>query len=100
MLILAMLVIGQTSKAEVVYDDSVNRTTNGAGDALVFTQSGYEYGDEVILGGTARYLTNISFEYYQMGIPAGATIRLRIYENDGAAYGTNFNAPNLRHRFL
>jgi len=94
MLLVTVLLFGHTSKADIVYNNSVNRSTNGSGDALVFAQSGYEYGDEVVLAGTtARYLTNFAIEYYQNGIPAGATMRLRIYSNDGTAYGTNFNAP-------
>jgi hypothetical protein len=93
MLLVTVLLFGHTSKADIVYNNSVNRSTNGSGDALVFAQSGYEYGDEVALAGTARYLTNFAIEYYQNGIPAGATMRLRIYSNDGTAYGTNFNAP-------
>ncbi len=64
-----------------VYDDSVNDLTKR------FDPGTIEVGDEIILAGTARYLSSFAFEYW--GTAAGAafqgqvTARLRFYANDG-----------------
>ena len=87
-LVVTML-ISQTTRAEIVYNDTTTRETSG-GNPLVFAQSGYEYGDEVLLNTAgSRFLTNFTLEYYANMLPPGATMQLRIYQNDGAAYGTN-----------
>ena len=91
-LAVAVLLVNQSAHALIVYNNSTIRQTNNLGDSLYFAQSGYEFGDEVVLSpATNAYLTNFTFEYYGTGL-AGATVTLRIYGND-AVYGTNFFAP-------
>ena len=87
------ILISQAARAEVVYNNSTTRETSG-GNALYFAQGGYEFGDEVLLNTAgSRFLTNFTLEYYANTLPPGATMRLRIYQNDGVGYGTNFNTP-------
>ena len=91
-LAVAVLLVSQSARALIVYNNSTTRETNALGNPLYFAQSGYQFGDEVVLfPATNAYLTNFSFEYYGTGL-AGATVTLRIYGND-AVYGTNFSAP-------
>ncbi len=91
-LAVAVLLVSQSARALIVYNNSTTRETNALGNSLYFAQSGYQFGDEVVLfPATNAYLTNFSFEYYGTGL-AGATVTLRIYGND-AVYGTNFSAP-------
>src|SRR4051812_49303027 len=61
----------------IVYEDS----TNYSGQ---FNHSANEYGDEIILAGTARLVTQFQFEYYGSFTPDGnESARLRFYSNTG-----------------
>jgi hypothetical protein len=65
------------ARAELVYDNSDTGGTN-VHYALV------EYGDEVILTGTSRVVSEFLFEYYgEFTVAGDETARLRIYRNDG-----------------
>ena len=90
-LVVAAILLGHSAHAVVVYDNSHNRQTNELGAPLRFTEGGYEFGDEVVLGGglTNAYLTNFVFEYYGSGL--SGTLTLRVYANNGSQYGTNAN---------
>ena len=73
--------------AETIYD-------NSAHDLLTrFNPGTLEVGDQIILGGSARYLSYFSFEYWGLNATNGANFggnvefRVRFYLNDG----TNFN---------
>lgn len=72
-----------TLRADTVYNNSTN-------DIKVrFDTAAREVGDEIILAGTARYLTNFSFEYWgtsQAGAFAAAEVRVRFYLNDGPEF--------------
>lgn len=64
-------------QAEFIYDNSDTGGTN-------VYYSVVEYGDEIILGGTSRVVSQFLFEYYGDFIPAGdETARIRLYKNDG-----------------
>jgi len=59
-----------------------------------FEQSGYKFGDEVNLSPAAgAFVTNFQFEYWGNSLSGDEMVNLAFYRNDGAAYGTNFNAP-------
>jgi hypothetical protein len=65
--------------AEIVYDNS---------DSANYLQTDYEstneFGDEVILAGTARIVTEIQIEYYAQFTPSGSQLgRVRFYANTG-----------------
>lgn len=72
-----------TQQAYLVYDNSVH-------DLLYrFNPGSLEIGDEINLAGTARYLTEFSFEYWGLNTSLGNTFagavkaRVRFYKNDG-----------------
>lgn len=75
----AMLVQG----SPVLYENVTVRS-----DPERFSQSGYEFGEEIVLAGsaTAYTVTNFAFEYFGYG-PAftsnSVTVTLRFYANDG-----------------
>src|SRR4051812_32827696 len=54
--LLCATVSAQTQTPVIVYDNSSNPEG-------VYQESSEEYGDEVVLSGTARYVTEIDFEY-------------------------------------
>src|SRR5687767_11220460 len=66
--------------AEIVY----NNTTNNL--RLTFTNN-FEFGDQVILGGTARQLTSFALEYSGTNFSGNETARVRFYKNDGPGSG-------------
>lgn len=82
---LAVLCAAGGLRAASVYDNSVN-------DYRVrFDPGTLEVGDEIILAGTARYLTNFSFEYWGTSTAGNrfngtVTARVRFYRNDGAPF--------------
>ena len=56
--------------------------------------NGIEFGDEIVLSPLqGAFITNFSFEYWGENFLGDEQVGLRFYRNDGAAYGTNFNAP-------
>ncbi len=72
--------------AATIFDNSKN-------DLLTrFNPGTAEVGDEVVLGGSERFLTNFSFEYWGTNTAGGAGFagaieaRVRFYRNDGAAF--------------
>jgi hypothetical protein len=71
-------VFGQTPV--VVYETS----TNYSGQ---YNQSTNEYGDEIILFGNKRVVTQIQIEYFASFVPSGDEIaRIRFYENTGPGW--------------
>ncbi|MBI3416054.1 MAG: hypothetical protein HY043_12210 [Verrucomicrobia bacterium] len=73
----AALFAALTARAELVFDNS--QTYLGK-----FSTNLVEYGDEVILGGSARTITTFQFEYYGDFLRTGdETARIRFYKNDG-----------------
>jgi hypothetical protein len=73
--------------AEVVYDNS--------SDPSGFDyESPNEYGDQVILAGTARVVTEIQIEYYASYTPHGNELaRVRFYANTGPFWQGNTDYP-------
>jgi hypothetical protein len=71
--------VGLTARAEWVYNNSSNDLS------MRFDIGTAEAGDEIVLAGTARVLTNFSFEYWAQGLTGGDEKgQVRFYKNDGA----------------
>lgn len=83
-LVCGLLLCGSGTKADTIYDNSTN-------DQLVRLDPGtLEVGDEIVLAGTARYLTNFSFEYWGTSLTPGqfagnVEVCIRFYMNNGIA---------------
>lgn len=87
--VLALVLFGAAAShgADVVYDNSTDST--GAN-----YETTNEYGDEVILAGTARAITEIQFEYYASFTVQGDELgRVRFYANNGPIWMGN---PDFR----
>jgi hypothetical protein len=74
-----------TAAADIIYDDSQHDL------GVRFNPGTLEIGDEILVTGTARYLTNFSFEYWGTSTTAGAfagqvEARVRFYLNDGVLF--------------
>ncbi len=75
-------------RAETIYDDSVNDLKRR------YNPGTMEVGDEILLGGTARYLTNFAFEFWgtnsaspdNLAFAGAVQARVRFYSNDGAPF--------------
>lgn len=71
--------IGGTAHGDVVYANSTNDLS------LRFNPLSFEVGDEIVLDGTARYVTAFNFQYWGVGWSGDEEMRLRFYANDGDA---------------
>ncbi len=65
---------------EIVYDNTTTRLNPPR-----FAQSGFEFGDQVILDGTARTVSAFSFEYDGTNFSGGEMAQVRFYANDSGA---------------
>ena len=75
----ATLLAAQSSNGELVFD-------NSTGDLLTrFNPTTYEVGDEIILAGGARTMTNFVFQYYGENFSGDEFAQVRFYVNDGGA---------------
>jgi hypothetical protein len=76
-------------RADVVY----NNSTNDLG--IRFNIGTAEVGDEIVLAGTARLITNFVFQYWGENFSGNEAARVRFYANDGtnAPAGTNILVP-------
>jgi hypothetical protein len=75
------------ARAELVYDNTDTGGTNVYYSLL-------EYGDEIILTGTNRVISQFSFEYFGDFTPTGdETARLRLYKMDGPKTADGDPAP-------
>ena len=73
--------------AEIIYDNS---TTYLERDY----ESTNEFGDEVLLAGTARFVTEFQLEMYAQFVPNGTQFgRLRFYQNTGPNWNGNPDYP-------
>jgi hypothetical protein len=80
------------SRAEIVYDNSTTALQRDG--ALVDYESTNEFGDEVILAGTARIVTEIQIEYYAQFTPNGTQLgRVRFYANTGPLWKGDADYP-------
>jgi type 1 fimbria pilin len=76
----ALLILGSgRARADVVYANSTNDLN------LRFNTELFEVGDEIVLDGTARIVTNFNFQYWGVGWNGDEELRVRFYANDGAA---------------
>jgi len=74
---MASLWVASTCAASVVYEAKYTGTS-----ILPYYNSGNAYGDEIVLGGTDRVLTEFHFAYYSDYSQPGA-LSFTLYENDG-----------------
>lgn len=79
--VLASGLFGGVSRADVVYANS----TNDLG--IRFNIGSAEVGDEIVLAGTSRLITNFIFQYWGENFSGNESARVRFYANDGT------NAP-------
>jgi len=79
-----------TASAETIYE-------NRAAYVGTFNNGGFELGNQITLGGTARYLNLFSFEYSLFPAP-GANVQgiVRFYNNDGAQTTTSYSTPGTK----
>jgi hypothetical protein len=86
--------LATSASADAIFNNATN-------DIKVrFNPGTFEVGDQVVLAGNARYLTNFAFEYWgtnatAAGNPAfsgSVEARVRFYKNDGAAFN-GYAAP-------
>jgi hypothetical protein len=81
------LLSARAAFADIVYDNSNSYSGFDY-------ESPNEYGDQVILAGTARSVTEIQIEYYASFIPHGNEVaRVRFYANTGPFWQGNTDAP-------
>lgn len=78
----AILFVAAVAQADVVY----NNTTTPLNTRYASTA---EFGDQIVLAGSNRLLTNFTFEYFGLNFSGDEQARFRIYRNDGAG-----GAPN------
>ena len=74
----SVLFSSQSVQAELVYNNSTDPTP------VPFRPGTIEVGDEIILGGSGRTLTNFTFQYSGFSFSGTEKMQFRIYENDGA----------------
>src|SRR5687768_2331962 len=74
--LIALISCVSTLRAQIIYDNTATRL----GGMSVERR---EYGDQIDLGGTARRLTQILFEYYAQFTPTGdEEVKVRLYTNE------------------
>ena len=77
---------GTSLRAATIFDNSANDLS------VRFNPGTYEVGDEILLGGTERYLTGFDFEYWgtntanPTAFAGSVEARVRFYENTGAPF--------------
>ena len=86
------VVLGTWLSADEVYDNSVNDL------AYRFAPGPLEIGDEIRLAGTARIVTNFTFEYWgenasRPDFAGYVQARVRFYENDGEPATSGYPTP-------
>jgi hypothetical protein len=75
----AVFLAVSSASASLVYNNSTS-------DSDLYYSSFNEFGDEVVLAGTDRYISEIRFEYFGQNFNANEGLRLRIYANNGPAF--------------
>jgi len=78
-----MAAVLPAARAEIVYNNSTTDLSQRLTGGTV------EIGDELVLGGTGRHLTDFSFEYYGISFSGNERAQVRLYANDGLAYSNN-----------
>jgi hypothetical protein len=79
--VVAAALLAPTAHAELVYNNSSNDLTNR------FNPGTNEVGDEIVLAGGGRILTDFTFQYWGVFTNSGADARIRFYANDGSTNG-------------
>jgi len=88
--------LSQTLLADYIYNNATNDLLTRFPAA-----NGVKYGDEIILAGTDRFLTNFSFEFYGTNTAGGGTysgspeVKVRFYYNDGPLFNGYATPSNI-----
>jgi hypothetical protein len=85
---LACVTFARPGAADVIFDNSQHDSN------IRFNPGFVEVGDEILLAGNARYLTNFTFEYWGTNCAAAGNplfggnvqFRIRFYQNDGPMF--------------
>ena len=87
LLAIALVGFGVSRADDVIYDN----TSHYLGTyASVVT----EYGEEIVLGGTSRTLTQFAFEYFgDFRSQGDELMKIRLYANDGQQIGPDYITP-------
>ncbi|HEV2391752.1 MAG TPA: hypothetical protein VG146_05235 [Verrucomicrobiae bacterium] len=89
-LALGVLAFAVSLRADVIYDNSKSDLETRFDPGMI------EVGDEILLSGSARFLTNFSFEFWGTArngsFAAPVEARVRFYQNDGALV-SGYHAP-------
>ena len=88
LLAVAILCVNFSVRAEVVYANSTNDLNARFDPGLV------EVGDEIVLAGGARTMTDFNFQYWGLNFSGNEFARVRFYANDGAASPAGPLMPN------
>jgi len=88
LLLASVLLMGASASAEIIYSNTNSDSNLRFGPTT-------QFGDEIILAGTARTLTSFSFEYWALnagtvspGLSPTAAVQVRFYINDGPLFNT------------
>lgn len=85
--LIAGALLGNSTHAEIIYDNSSNYEGQ-------MNDTRLESGDEVVLAGTSRLVTDFAFEYFaEFTVTGDETARLRFYNMDGDPGENPFAAP-------
>src|ERR1041385_848055 len=94
LLLASLLMIGANASAEIIYSNTNNDSQYRFGPPGA-AGSTTQFGDEIILAGTARTLTAFSFEYWALnggtvspGLSPTAAVTVRFYINNGPLFNT------------
>ena len=87
-LVAAILCVNFSLRADVVYANTNNDLTARFNPGLI------EVGDEIVLAGGARTVTDFNFEYWGLNFSGNEFARIRFYANDGAASPAGPLLPN------
>ena len=92
-LVVALLFVAQTGQSQVVFDNTQNSTATldpYLNPGTVYLSDTNEFGDDVLLSpAVGCVLTNFAIQTFVSTnlLATGATMRLKIYANDGTNYG-------------
>lgn len=81
-------------QADFVYQNSTGNLDQRLSSGII------EVGDEIVLDGTARFLTDFDFEYYGISFSGNEQAVVRFYYNDGPAFNGDVNALEPLTKFF
>lgn len=85
-LLCAASALTASAQSVVVYDNST-----GDSGVQYTAASGVTYGNQVVLSGTERTISEFIFQYWGTGLNAGATAEVTFYANNGTTDAAGYN---------